>query len=221
MKVGYESGIGAWYDKHEFEKACGTGSYPEKNRAYCNQLITTLDGLDVKTVVDYGCGNHQSYKGHIDWANTKYDYIGYDAHRGCVDTLRKKYPKLRFEYADLNVMPEPADVIVVKDVLIHWFNKDIEWFFENVFDNFKYVIYMHSTTNQGYKTRVPKREAYMIDNPEKRFGTRDELPEGAKFWDEGCFGYKCVPSELLPTDKIEFKTNIMGDSMKTFILFKS
>jgi len=220
MKVGYESGIGAWYDKLKFEEACGVGSYPINNGEYCQQLIQTLDHLDVRKIIDYGCGNLQTYDGNIDWLKTKYEYVGYDAHIGCINTLKEKYPKLRFHWLKLKTMPEQSDVLVIKDVLIHWFDEDIRWFFNNVFEEHEYVIYMHSTTNQGYQTRIPKREVYMIDNPEHRFGIRKQLPEGAKYWEEGCFGYKCVPSELLPENKIVFKKNIMGDSMKTFILFK-
>jgi len=222
MKVGYESGIGAWYDKLEFEEACGRGSYPQKNKGYCKHLLRTLRDNDVKSFVDYGCGNHETYNGNIDWSKTGIEYIGYDAHVGAIDTLRKKYPKLRFEYAKLNTIPnEDVDALVIKDVLVHWFDKDIKWFFENVFDRFENVFYMHSTTDQGYETRVPKREAYMVDDPTKRFGTREKkLPKGAKYWDKGCFGYKCVPSELLPMDKVVSKINIHGDSMKTFIHFR-
>ena len=60
MKIGYESGIGAWYDKLEFEEACGRGSHPNINRSYCQHLLKTLRNNDVRSFVDYGCGNHET-----------------------------------------------------------------------------------------------------------------------------------------------------------------
>lgn len=222
MKTGYESGIGAWYDKLSFTEACGRGSYPNKNVEYCRQLMKTLDGLEVSKVVDLGCGNMESYKGHINWEETKYEYVGYEANLIALSQLKKRYENLRFVQSKLGEIPEVGDVLIIKDVLIHWYDEAITNFFNDVFENFRYVIYMHSTTEQGYPNRV-KREMYNIKNPADRVGHKlNEIPpEGYRYWPKpnGCFGYKCVPYELLPENKIAFKTNIMGDSMKTFILF--
>lgn len=227
MKVGYESGIGAWFDKLEFKEACGTGSYPNKNKEYCTQLLEAIKKNKIKSVVDYGCGNLETYKGNIDWKKENIAYTGYDANIQCVDTLKEKYPQYDFEYSKLNQVPDKnADALIIKDVLIHWFDKDIKSFFDNVFDKYNYIIYMHSTKNQGYIDDKNKREMYKISDPSQRKGmklilnTLPDCPDGWCYWDEGCYGYKAVPSELIPNEKIIYKNNIMGDSMKTFIVFK-
>lgn len=225
MKTGYESGIGAWYDKLEFKNACGSGSFPVKNRAYCKKLLETLDSLPmIVKVVDFGCGNMESYKGNIDWNKTPYNYVGYDANEICLKNLKEQYPNLLVHQSTLGEVPDSGEVLIIKDVLIHWYDEAITNFFNEVFQKYRYVIYMHSTTEQGYPTRR-KREAYNIDNPAHRIFVKQDdgepLPEGYSYWEEpnGCYGYKCVPCELLPERKIVFKENIMGDSMKTFILF--
>ena len=224
MKTGYESGIGAWYDKLAFELACGKGSYPSNNAAYCKALIKHLQLLNVNKVVDLGCGNLQSYKGNIDWSTTGIQYVGYEANHIALKELEKVYPEMRFEQAVLGNIPEPADAIIVKDVLIHWYDEAITTFFDQVFENFRYVIYMHSTTNRGYPTRS-KREMYNKLDPSDRIGYKPDSgqvpPEGYTFWPKpnGCYGYKCVPEELLPSDKVIHQENIMGDSMKTFMVF--
>lgn len=207
-ELGYDIAIGAGHDVLPFEKACGRGSFPMYNKEYTKTLLDTLHGLsDVKTIADYGCGNLESYKGHIDWTKEPYEYIGYDAHRNLIKDLRKRYPELTFKEVELNTLPEPADVLIIKDVLIHWFDDEIKDFFDKVFDSFKYVIYMHDTSEQSYTPRRNKRCP-----PDGGYGVKELM-------DKNLYGYRHVPYELLPADKILFKKDMMADSMKTFILF--
>ena len=205
-KIGYDIGIGAAHDVVPFEEACVRGSYPSHNAEYCKVLKQTLHDLGIKKVVDYGCGNLQSYKGHIDWTREPFEYVGYDAHHGCVAELKKRYPTLTFKESVLREIPGDGDVLIIKDVLIHWFDEDIKWFFDNVFDNFEYVCYMHSTTNQGYGAkdhRHAPHEKYNMDLQEEHF-----------------YGCRYVPIELVPSENVTCSQNIMNDSMKTFILLK-
>lgn len=223
MKTGYESGIGAWYDKLPFKQACGRGSYPTYNTEYCKQLLTTLGELDVKRVVDFGCGSLESYNGLIDWTETDFDFVGYDANIQCVQELKKQYPDLEFHQSTLGEIPDEGDAIIIKDVMIHWYDEAITNFFNEVFSKYRYVIYMHSTTEKGYPVR-DKREVYNLLNPKDRqfiYLDRTPIPDGYYFWPEpnGCYGYKDVPVGLLPNDKIIKEKNIQGDSMKTYIVF--
>jgi|MDTC01.3.fsa_nt_gb hypothetical protein len=228
MKSGYESGIGAWFDLLPFTKACGTGSFPHNNIEYCNTLKHVLSKYLIRSVVDYGCGNLETYKGNIDWNFNPIKYTGYDANIQCVNTLKNTYPLLNFEYAKLNEIPNKnADALIIKDVLIHWFDQDIKHFFENVFNKYEYVIYMHSTKNQGYIDDKNKRESYEIKNPKNRKGLviKDgklpKPPKGWEYWKEGCYGYHAVDDNLLPLNNLIFSKNILGDSMKTFMVFKN
>lgn len=207
QRLGYEIGIGAGHGVVEWERCCGRGSLPEFNKEYCEILLNVLKRADIKSVSDFGCGNMETYKEYINWNDTGIDYKGYDVNIGCIDGCKKRYPDLKFDTIELNELPPSDECLIIKDVLIHWFDPEIKDFFNKVFNSFEYVIYMHSTTNRGYKTRVHRH------GPNSKYGID-------KQYDENFFGYKCVDASLIPSDKIIFEKNIMGDSMKTFILFK-
>ena len=149
-RIGYEVGIGAGHGVNKFELACGPGSYPQHNRAYSKLLLETLNKYMISSVSDYGCGNMECYKGSLNWKETYIDYKGYDVHIGCVEECQKRYPELKFGTVELMELPPSDQCLIIKDVLIHWFDEHIENFFNNVFDSFEYVIYMHSTTDEGY-----------------------------------------------------------------------
>lgn len=210
MKIGKDIGIGAGHGIRPFELACGRGSYPQFNKEYCEALLKELKDKDIKSVLDFGCGNLETYKGYIDWNKTGIDYTGVDAHLGCIETCRERYPSLKFETHDVesSLFPKGKEgqAMIIKDVLIHWFNRDIYRFWDSVFDSYEYVFYMHSTTGQGYGTRDKRHGAY-------RYPGKPEF-------DEHFYGYKCVPEVLIPWDKVVYKQNIMGDSMKTLLVLK-
>lgn len=210
MEIGKEIGIGAGFRGNSFEEACGPGSRPSNNKAYCNVLQDMIKDYEIKSVVDYGCGNLQTYKGNLDWKKLGVDYTGYDAHVGCVKQLKERYPQYKFDTIELQTLPPANEAIIIKDVLIHWFDPDIEWFFEEAVKRFKYIIYMHDTTEQGYNNRTKRHSSYRDPDPNIR----------QKLWDEHFFGYKSVPFELVPQDRILTKTNIKGDSMKTFMVIR-
>jgi hypothetical protein len=206
-RIGYEVGIGAGHGVNKFEKACGKGSYPQYNKRYCNALKGQLKEHKITSVSDYGCGNMESYRDNINWEKLGIDYKGYDVHLGCIEECKKRYPNLKFNTVELMELPPPDQCLIIKDVLIHWFDHHIEEFFEKVFDSFDYVFYMHSTTNQGYKTRDKRH------SPHPGYGIEEPDPEYF-------YGYKCVPQRLLPNNRIIHKQNIPADSTKTFMVFK-
>lgn len=205
-RLGYEIGIGSAHGAMEHELACGRGSYPKFNQEYCENLLQKIKDLNITSVSDYGCGNMETYKDYIDWNLNNIDYNGYDVHVGCIEENKKRYPQYKFFTMELNSFPPENQALIIKDVLIHWFDEEIEWFFNNVFKNFRYVFYMHSTTERGYKTwkhRHAPYKGYEID----------------QLCDKNLYGYKCVPHTTFPEDKIIFEKNIMADTMKTFIVF--
>lgn len=204
--IGKEIGIGAAHGVESWENSCGRGSWPKFNEEYTKILMERLKKCDVKTVADYGCGNMESYKGYIDWANTDFDFTGYDVHVKLVDELKIRYPLLKFDIVELQTLPPPADALIIKDVLIHWFDDDIETFFDTVFDSFRYVFYMHSTTKSGYPEKDRRTGSH------RDYGPTDK-------WAEHLYGCKHVPIELIPTDNLIYQNNIQGDAPKTFMVF--
>lgn len=212
-RLGYELGIGSAHGAMEFEKACGGGSYPANTKEYCEVLMEQLAEFNIKSVVDFGCGNLETYNGYVNWENEDVDYMGYEINVFCLQELNVRYPNLTFKPATLGEVPkEKADAIIIKDVLIHWFDKDIIHFFNEALSHYKYVIYSHETTGQGYKQKHANRRhgAFWQGYGEEYKG---------KMFDEHLYGFRYVPTELLPTSKIVFSKNIQSNSEKTFIIF--
>jgi hypothetical protein len=211
-RIGYELAIGAMYGVMEFEKASGSGSYSLNTREYCSKLLQKLKELNVKKVVDFGCGNHETYKGHIDWSQESIEYVGYDVNIHCIEELNKRYPALDFKTVDLDVVPveSGADAIIIKDVMIHWFDHTIKNWFEQAFENYRYVIYMHETKDQGYTQKHGDRR----HGPAKAYGA-----EYNKTFNDHLYGYRSVPPKLLPHTLIIHKENMMLNAYKTFIIF--
>lgn len=131
---------------NDFEKASGPGSFPHNNTLYCGELLETLASLDAKRVLDYGCGNLETYKGNINWADTPYDYVGVDLSEMITDKLNELYPTMEFNCVPAFTKSDVlhGDAIIVKDVFIHWYDDQIAWFAENVLPGFKYGIFTHS-----------------------------------------------------------------------------
>ena len=94
MEIGKEIGIGAGFNWNKFEEACGPGSRPHHNKEYCKVLSVMIQDYEIKSVSDYGCGNLQTYKGNLDWKKLGVEYTGYDAHVGCVQELKKRFPAM-------------------------------------------------------------------------------------------------------------------------------
>ena len=210
MEIGKQIAIGAGHRFEKFELACGRGSLPQFNKQYCESLRQAIDSYGIKSVVDYGCGNLETYKKNLDWSQIQVEFSGYDAHEGCVAELKKRYPQYKFDTIELQTLPPAADAIIVKDLLIHWFDHDIIWFFEEAVKRFKYIIYMHDTTDQGYPSKDNRTGSYR--DPNKSIS--------GKVWEEHFYGNKSVPFELIPEERILFKENIQGDSMKTFMVIR-
>lgn len=210
MEIGKDIAIGAGHRWNKFELACGRGSYPKFNKMYCRLLEHMLKKYDIKSVVDYGCGNLETYKDNLNWQELGIEYSGYDAHEGCVAELKKRYPQYTFGVVELQTLPPAADAIIVKDLLIHWFDHDITWFFEEAVKKYKYIISMHDTTEQGYPSKNVRVGSYR--DPDENISS--------KLWDEHFYGNKSVPFELVPQDRIVHKENVRGDSMKTFMILR-
>jgi hypothetical protein len=207
-KIGYEIGIGSAHGVVPFEEACGRGSYPRFNQEYCEVLLSKIKELSIEKIVDYGCGNLECYKGHIDWSKQETKYVGYDVNRICVDNLKKLYPEMTFRNAVLDEIPKEPEgqAIIVKDLLIHWFDHDIKKFFNEVFDHYRYVFYMNFTDNQGYKSKKNRHA------PHHGYGN-----VGLQY--QHLYGCQSVNPKLLPTKNIIHKQNIVQDAPKTFIIF--
>ena len=103
----------------------GPGSQPDYAQAYCRFLEAFLRDNQVRSVVDFGCGDW-SFSQHVDWSGI--DYTGIDCVPPVVEHNRSRFeaPGIRFQlnaYGDCS-FPQ-CDLLIVKDVLQHWSNRRI------------------------------------------------------------------------------------------------
>jgi SAM-dependent methyltransferase len=126
----------------------GGGSMVEHTRGYVEFLRRFLKEKQIKTVVDFGCGDWQ-FSQYIDW--TEVDYCGYDIVRSVVATNRRLFTKPNVTFHDfeggLATLP-PADLLLAKDVLQHWSNASIQAFFPHL-KRYRYALITNCINANG------------------------------------------------------------------------
>lgn len=142
------------YDKNVWGGS-GGGSTPENTVEYRALLQKFMKDNDIKTVVDYGCGDW-GFSNQIDWTGIK--YLGIDCVESVIELNRLKYgTDDKIFYHQDYVPPFIADLLIVKDVFQHWSNNQIDDFFNGIFYNpnlvtnnpFKYIL-ITNTASQEY-----------------------------------------------------------------------
>lgn len=125
------------YDKNVWGGS-GGGSSPENTVEYRNLLQKFLKEKNIKSVLDYGCGDW-SFSHLIDWSGI--EYVGYD----CVDSvitknIVKHHSKNVAFTSFIKGMGLCGDLMILKDVLQHLENDSIIDILEENKDNFKYIL---------------------------------------------------------------------------------
>lgn len=128
------------YDKNIWGGS-GGGSTPENTVEYRAFLQKFLKDYKIRSVVDYGCGDW-SFSHLIDWTGVW--YVGVDCVESVVAANRKKYSQKFINFHGPSY-PNQADLMILKDVLQHWSNSDIDLFLL-LNRKFKYILI---TNTQG------------------------------------------------------------------------
>lgn len=96
----------------------GTGSLPSSNINYMHFLSNFLKWNEIKSVLDFGCGDWQ-FSRYLCWDGI--DYIGVDVVPSLIEENNKLFAKdnIRFStYESVHELPD-VDLIISKDVLQH------------------------------------------------------------------------------------------------------
>jgi SAM-dependent methyltransferase len=112
------------YGADLWEGGSGAGSLPQSTEIYRAFLKDFMTKNGVRSVVDAGCGDWQSSQ-LIDWNDI--DYLGIDVSSVALSNT-KRFAKdgVRFVEGDARTLDLPeADLLIMKDVLQHWSNRDI------------------------------------------------------------------------------------------------
>jgi len=138
------------YDKNKWGGGSGTGSKMSRNnQKYIDILNEILNKYNIKTICDIGCGDWQFSK-FIKYNTKDINYLGIDCVKSVIDNNLKDYKdtNINFEHKTISdkYIPENYDLIILKDVIQHWEDKDILKYISRILKNNKYVF----VTN-GYK----------------------------------------------------------------------
>lgn len=127
----------------------GGGSSPENTVEYRAFLQKFLKDYDIKTVVDFGCGDW-SFSHLIDWSGI--NYTGYDCVESVIKTNQKKNKFSNIKFTSILPLKslDYGECLIVKDVLQHWSNEDIDGFLQS-YKYFKYIL----ITNTQYNSDRP------------------------------------------------------------------
>lgn len=129
------------YDKNVWGGS-GGGSSPENTVEYRKLLQRFLKDRNIKTVVDFGCGDW-GFSHLIDW--TGIDYTGLDCVQSVIDANKRKYAH-RFVMSD-NLNGYAADLLIMKDILQHWSVAQINAHLSNL-HRFKYILITNTASQE-------------------------------------------------------------------------
>ena len=152
------------YNTDYWVKGSGVGSFPEHTQKYRQFLQSFLKEKNIKTVVDFGCGDWQ-FSQFIDWQGVHYQ--GFDLVESVVQENQKKFAQENIEFHTLDdrgfeSLPE-ADLVIVKDVLQHWPNQEILAFLPTL-KKFKYALITNAYKPSRKVNRdIPMGECRPVD----------------------------------------------------------
>jgi SAM-dependent methyltransferase len=115
------------YEKSIWGKGSGGGSNFRNARPYCEYLQKFLTDYEIKSVIDYGCGDWRISE-HINWGNIR--YLGIDVVSSLIEHNTREHGKenIKFMFANIldpGVFLPPADLFILKDVLMHLSNENV------------------------------------------------------------------------------------------------
>lgn len=129
-------------------KGSGTGSDPNYCSKYLQRLREFIEEKQITSVLDLGCGDRQLYV-DFDWGGV--EYLG-------VDVVESVSPDLVWDFQNdvkgLFVSPWSWDLVLIKDVLMHWTNEEIKEFMNSfTMQPFQYAW----ITNSWRYNRLPEK----------------------------------------------------------------
>ena len=132
------------------ESVSGTGSDKDQVRFITDKLPRLFQAIGAKTVLDLPCGDFL-WMNEVDLEGV--DYIGGDIVKELIadNTVKFSRENVRFDHINLleDRLPE-ADVVIVRDCLVHFSYNDIFKALRNICDsNIKYLLATTFTNERG------------------------------------------------------------------------
>lgn len=127
------------YKTHYWGNGSGSGSLPEATTPYREFLQRFISENGIRSVIDLGCGDWQFSK-LIDWSGVKYH--GFDVAESVVEKNREAYgtDKITFSVMENYHLIPAADLLIIKDVLQHLSNQEIDRIIKQLIPRFKLTL---------------------------------------------------------------------------------
>ena len=142
------------YEKELWGKGrgSGTGSSLFSNKKYIPFLENFLRDNNIKSVIDFGCGDWQ-FSQYIDWGDV--DYLGLDIVDYIIETNKIRFQEYSF-ISDTDVFKylDNRELIIIKDVLMHWPDEEIEIFLDKLTKYNIWILLVNSAKNQPIKRKL-------------------------------------------------------------------
>lgn len=134
-----------WSNPLDENNLSGPGSIYELSLPYMNFLQKYIDEKNPKSVVDLGCGNWELMK-HIS-LKSSISYLGIDLVDSVIEENVRKYSSSNVAFMAIRNISEikniTANLLIIKDVMQHWNNRETIFFLRNILPNFEYAILAH------------------------------------------------------------------------------
>lgn len=162
------------YATNRWDHGSGPGSLPEATVEYQKILKEVITKNEIKTVLDYGCGDWQFSK-LLNWENMVDHYIGADVVPLLIENHRLKYAnsKVSFKLIDNDFSWNNVDLIICKDVLQHLSLEIIDNILKEMKVHAKYLLITNDTDG-------PKGSLFL--NKECRIGEWRPVDVSASPW---------------------------------------
>lgn len=156
------------YEKDLWSNGSGPGSDPEVTKDYRDVLVKIIKNKNIKTVLDYGCGDWQFSK-LIDWNNLVDNYTGVDIVKHIIKNNIDNYAsdKIKFECITSDWQFKNVDLIICKDVFQHLPNDIIKDLIIKMSKHSKYLLftndYYDASSNFAINTDINIGEWRLLD----------------------------------------------------------
>ncbi|SDE95345.1 hypothetical protein SAMN05216337_104041 [Bradyrhizobium brasilense] len=113
------------YSDNEWGYGSGVGSLPLNNIDYMKFLRTFIEANDIRSIVDFGCGDWQ-FSRFISWENVT--YTGFDIVESVVAQNQSSFGRANVSFRVFETGTELpiADLLICKDVFQHLSNRSIQ-----------------------------------------------------------------------------------------------
>ena len=129
------------YRNNVWGHGSGVGSLPEGTVDYRRVLEGLIRSKDIKTVLDYGCGDWQ-FSRLVDWNNLVTKYTGVDVVDFLVDDHKKNFSSnvVGFDLRDDHWCFFDVDLIICKDVFQHLPNSIVSSVLGEMLQHSRYIL---------------------------------------------------------------------------------